>query len=58
MSGSWSIVVGIVVIALCANAALACKITFTGENKEVALQVVKGRSKGVYGASRPFQLTG
>ena len=44
---------------LLANTALACKITLTskGEQREIAVSV-KGKSKGVYGASRPFQITG
>lgn len=47
------------VAVLLANTALACKITLTskGEQREIAVSV-KGKSKGVYGASRPFQITG
>ena len=62
--GSWGAysVIGLAVtvgVVLATNAVLAFKVTVRSPQgeQEVAVQF-KGRSKGIYGASRGFQLTG
>ena len=61
--GGWalSLLVGLLLVALFSNAALALKVSFkdseSAADRELAFSV-KGRSKRFYGAARPLQITG
>lgn len=56
----WALLI-ILVVAVFSNTALALRISLrdsgTGTDRELTFSV-KGKSKGVYGAARPLQITG
>lgn len=62
VSPSWVFVLlGRVVLTLFGHTALALTVSYkdasTGADKSVSVDVIKGRSKGVYGSAKGLQLT-